>query len=54
MHSSRQSTFQINLPFTKPWKRALSTPTPLILRLNTGCWLDQTLSKCIHLLVFKK
>ena len=28
MHSRQQNTFQSDLPFTIPCKRALSTPTP--------------------------
>ena len=51
MQSKQQNTFQSDSQFTIPFKRALSTPT-LILRLYTGCRLDQTLSKCIA--TFKK
>ena len=44
MHRKYQNRFQSDSSFTKPWKIAPSTPTP-ILRLYTGCRLDESFSK---------
>ena len=46
MHSMQQNTFQSDSPFQ--YREIVHfLLIPLILRLYTGCRLDQTLSKCI-------
>ena len=45
MQSKHQNTFQSNLSLAKQKTMRVLLP-PLILRLSTGCHLNQTLSKC--------
>ena len=45
MHSKHENTFQSNLSLTSSKNLRFLLPH-LILRLSTGCDLDQTLSKC--------
>ena len=44
MHSKQKNTFQSDSQYRE---NVHFLPPPLILRLYTGCRLDQTLSKCI-------